>query len=594
MLAASFLPAVLPAQHFKAKLASTEVGKGMTFEVAFSLDSDEGMRFTPPRFGGLKVVSGPFENTSTTFVNGKVSAEKAWVYELRAEQTGQFTIGAAMVISGGRTLSTQPVTVRVVEPKTLRQVPSGADAKCFVSGELESTNAFVGQQLTWCIKVYTQTDVDGLDIIDLPNFDGFYAKEKRRFDTRVQQVNIKGRQYSVKTLHEEALFPQSTGSLTIGAAQVRLMLPEAGPFGMSIPRPVVMQTMPVTINVLETPAGAPEGFAGAVGQYTWEVTADSLNVSTDGAVTVKITIKGNGDGKRFASPTLRLGAGLETFDPRVVEEEEYETVDELMHRRALEYVILPQVPGVYPFEPTFSYYDPDSNAYKTLRVPRLDSLRVVAGKNYKPSAAGRDSADAQIVYPHASDGSSHGFWGNLWIWILAALSFFGALLFWFLRRNRAKWQFSTQHSGLPKDVAANRQRPTAPETKHVKKDVTASTPPHVAAAVQPRSNTATHAKHLENARQALAAAQPKLFYSEIQKALEAALVQGLGLSKSEIQLENILQSLSARHAPAPLTQNVLSLWQTCEQALFAGQVHAAQMEPTLRLAVTTTAELARM
>ena len=131
----------------------------------------------------------------------------------------------------GKTLNTKTLTIQVIAPRTGKgatSVPPGNDDQIFITGELDRETAYPGQQVTWRIRLYTQLSVEGADLIELPDFNGFYSKEKRRFDTRVQYQTEGGKKYAVKTLHEEALFPQEPKELTIGAAKVRAAVESEG------------------------------------------------------------------------------------------------------------------------------------------------------------------------------------------------------------------------------------------------------------------------------------------------------------------------------------------------------------------------------
>ena len=55
--------------------------------------------------------------------------------------------------------------------------------------------------------------------------------------------------------------------------------------------------------------------------------------------------------------------------------------------------------------------------------------------------------------------------------------------------------------------------------------------------------------------------------------------------------ENVRKVLMERNVSSGTIQNLLSVWQTCEQALFAGQTQGAQMENTWRAAEAVVQEL---
>ncbi|MBL7775220.1 MAG: protein BatD, partial [Saprospiraceae bacterium] len=335
----AFLPEKTGAQGtatFEATGPTREIPEGTRFEVAFSLKNISAKRFIPPDFTGFKVTGGPSELRGAGFINGKSYSHQTWTYELEAGPPGSYTIGSAMVQTASQTLRTQPLVIRVgkAPPARTKPAPGSPDDRLFISAEPDRETAWLGQQVLLRIKLYTQVGISNYDILDLPDFEGFYAQERRRFDTRTQYQTIKGKRYAVRILYETALYPQQTGALLIGPAQVRLGVEEPGALSALLGgKPVVAQSQPFKLQVKALPDPVPPNFSGGVGAYQWQVSADKQNLTTDDALTLTIRLEGNGDARRFVNPQLALPAGLEGFDPKVREEEEYETGEQFVHGR---------------------------------------------------------------------------------------------------------------------------------------------------------------------------------------------------------------------------------------------------------------------
>lgn len=560
---------VAMAQNFEAKVASPEVTEGSIFEVEFSLDSDEGRRFTPPAFGALKVLSGPNMVNAASFINGRASVRTSWNFELEATRIGTFTIGPASITVNGKTLKSNPLEIKVVAARQGKGLPKNANENLFLTSEFDKKTVFPGQQVTWRIKVYTQVSLEGADIVELPDFGGFYSREKRRFDTRIEYQTINKKKYAVKTLHEEALFPQQSGSMRLGPAKVRLLVDQGGAMGAFLgPRAVLMTTEPVGLEVKPLPEPIPQQFSGAVGRYEWTVSVDSAKVTTDDAITVTIQMKGNGDGKRVSAPTLNLPETMEVFAPRIASEEEYETVDQIQHRKIFEYVVLPHEPGAYNLAPQFVFFDPDSLRYRTLAAPALDSLRITAGKNYQPLSAA-DTAAQTIAFDDQTPET--GFTDKLVSWLKSPLLWaiflipVAALAFFFYYKNQRPAATVLAGSGEVKK-AETQPHAAMPVVK---------SEPVPAPVVQEFTFSENHLKQL------MASGQTRAFYDEVFKTLKSSIASKTGVSAAQLTSELAIKLLNQRQANPAYIQSVLYIWQTCEQALFAGQPLSAQMESTL-------------
>lgn len=544
---------------FDAQGPDKEVPEGSRFEVSFTLKNATAQRFVPPDFKGLRVRSGPVEMRSAGFVNGKSYSHQSWVYELEAGPPGTYTIGQALVQTASRTLRSQPLVVRVgkAKPGKPKAPAAGSDDRVFVSGELSHESARVGQQVFYQLKLYTQVGISDYDILDLPQLEGFFSQERRRFDTRVQYQTLRGKKYAVRILYEMALFPQETGNLLIGPARVRLGVESrsGGLRGLLGATTALQQTQPVVLRVEPLPDPVPEQFSGGVGTYSWSVVADKSTLTTDDALTLTVTLEGNGDARRFANPRLALPEGLEGFEAKIREQEEYETGDQFVHARTLEYVVLPQEPGDYTLLPELTVFDPDSNRYRTLRPDSPVAFTVTPGPNYgkQPEPESPESA---------SQAPSVSLWDDLWrevhqwfsptvFWsILAGLTITGATLFFWQRRQR---------------------RPASPDTTQV-------------SPVREKPSRRQLRLRLQEVRTYMAQENPKVFYHELLKTLQAHLALLLGMEPVLLTPTVLAEQLTARGVPPQTRDALLRVWETCEKAVFAGQADAANMQSTWQAA----------
>ncbi len=561
---------------FEAAIDAKEVVVGLPFELTFTLKNAEGARFTAPNFSGFKT-GAVSEMRGMSFVNGRSSTSQTWSLELTASKPGSFSIGSATVVAGGRTLSTKPLTVKVLSvtasSKGKVNVPPGSDDKVFVAAEFDQKEAYPGQQISWRIRLYTQLSVEGYDIIALPGFEGFFSKEKIRYDKRVEYINLRGKKYAVRTLHEEALFPQEAGELSVGAARVSVGIEQPGTQGFLFgPKPVTLQTQPIVLSVKPLPQPPPAEFTGGVGSYEWEVKVDTTTLSTDDALTITVEVKGNGDTRRFAPPKIIVPPNCEIFEPRILEEEEYEGESGILHRKKFEYVVLPRDTGMLEISPVLAYFDTDSNGYSLLRAASIQ-FSVTAGKNYQSPNALQDTLPAE---PTVSQQPSLLEKAVSWLsspllWGILALPFLALGIFVLLRKRRPAL---AAEGFLPAEALVRTSTRTAP-------------PDSKAISQYPNFSIST----MESARQRFANAgrllkgnDPQEFYNELFKSLQAWLSARFGLQPAQMNDADVSAILLQRGAAPIRTQALLSVWHTCEQAIYGGQQQAEQMESTWQMA----------
>ncbi|MCI5080081.1 MAG: BatD family protein, partial [Saprospiraceae bacterium] len=355
---------------FEATTDAREVVENNSFSVVFTLRNAEGSGFRPPAFDGFRVLRGPNRSVSTQISNGVVRSEKSYTYTLLARGEGTYTIGPASILVNGKKLTTEPVQVKVVKGKegvekdlnqvTVRVIPSVVDA-------------VVGQQIIIDYKLYTTVNVDSYNVIEESDYQGFFAQDIKRFDSRVIREVEDGVQYVTKVLKRVALFPQQAGALTIEPMLIQIGIVEDDDparrrsmfFNRNIKRTAI-ETEPLTINVSSLPGDAPVTFSGAVGQYQVSSRLNRKMMTTDDVLSVRIAVQGNGDVKRIQPPELNLPEGFDAYDPKVKDESAYEINGEIVGKKEFEYLVLPKKPGTYNIAPAFTFYNPDSAKYVTI------------------------------------------------------------------------------------------------------------------------------------------------------------------------------------------------------------------------------------
>lgn len=532
---------------FEATADARRVLENSYFEVTFTLSNAQGGQFSPPSFENFLVVSGPSQAVSTSMINGQVSRTQAYSYTLKPRHTGTFTIGSASIKVNRTTLQTKPLTIEVVKG---RKGEPGAAEQVFIRAEPSTETAYVGQQILLDYKLYTTLDVESFNILEESGYQGFFAQDVRRFNGRVMREVINGVQYTTKVLKRIALFPQQTGQLSIEPMNVQLGVVKEGAkrsrsfFFTPEVRPYPVATETVNIEVLPLPAGAPESFTGAVGDYQIRPDLSSKTATTDDALTLILTVRGSGDIKRVEAPALDLPEGFEVYEPKAVEETNLELNASIEGKKVFEYLLLPKVPGDYEFTPKFTYFSPDSAKYVTL-ADQSFSLYVKQGTG-QPGRATASLNETEDIGPlmlsPVLTQTRTPFLGSALFWglLAAPLLLFGGLLGW--RRHRARQD----------DIDPNERR------------------------MQAARGVAQ--ERLSLAKSHLKAGDSRAFYDEVSKAILGYVGDKLQIPRSSMSKSSLRQRLQELDLDESLIETVMSIVQDCEMALFAGQADAGKME----------------
>ncbi|HXH28990.1 MAG TPA: BatD family protein, partial [Candidatus Polarisedimenticolia bacterium] len=348
---------------------------------------------TPPdlsRLSDFDIESGPNVSSRFQWINGKTSASRTYSYVLRPRRTGTLTIPSLGLLIQGRTYRTRPLQVEVRTgsasggvpspmtrpsgpgvPPPAPEPPRGIDVS--VRAEVDLPTAYVGQQVTARFLLDTRTEVLNLDLKESPTFPGFWAEDvKVPENLDMRRVQIRGENYIEYTLMKKALFPTSSGTLTIPPVTYQIQVRRRGQdplesFFFTPTETVVRKTAPITLTVLPLPReGRPEDFSGAVGRFNLSVSADRKDAQVNDAVGVKVRISGEGSLNAVTRSPLPEVSDFKQYDPKVSSTTTLQG-DRLRGEKTWDYVLIPLAPGGQAIPAvSFSYFDPQAREYRSV------------------------------------------------------------------------------------------------------------------------------------------------------------------------------------------------------------------------------------
>nr|AOE14301.1 BatD [uncultured bacterium] len=76
----------------KASVSKNKLGLNQRVRVEFSIDKQGGENFTPPNFTNFKVVGGPSQSVSQSWINGKVSFRQSYTYIIQPKKKENFLL----------------------------------------------------------------------------------------------------------------------------------------------------------------------------------------------------------------------------------------------------------------------------------------------------------------------------------------------------------------------------------------------------------------------------------------------------------------------------------------------------------------------
>ncbi|MBW6533594.1 MAG: BatD family protein [Mariniphaga sp.] len=388
--------------------APNAVEMGQQFRLTFTLnDRGSNLQLPPGLTSNFDVLMGPSTGQSTSIrtINGQTTTEVtySYTYILRAKSEGEFEIRPATIEADGKVMESNPLKIQVVptqsQQQTQRQTPSGGESQgsqsvdlggdnLFLRVVMSKQNVFRGEQIIATVKLYADPNIpiSGFDEVNLPTYEGFFTQDI----TIPNQINFtrevyNNRIYQVGVLKKTVLFPQQNGTITVNPFSMTLLVQQRvrprsffDDFfsGVQTVR-TTLTSSAVRVNVKDLPT-QPANYYGGVGNFNVTSELSAEDVTTNDAVTLKLTIRGNGNLRLIRNPELQLPSDFEVYDPRSTENIQV-TDNGVSGSKTVEYLFQPRFEGNYtiPSIP-FTFFNPATGSYET-RSTREYTLHVEKG-----------------------------------------------------------------------------------------------------------------------------------------------------------------------------------------------------------------------
>lgn len=563
------------------------VGLHERFRVSFVVSSDKPSDFVPPTFQGVNFLGGPSQSrtSSTNIVNGKrtSSGSTTFTYWLQSLTTGTITIAPAQIKVGGKVYTTKRTTIRVEKDPSMSaraqnnpsarqraQQPAPTvkvidDKAVFVRAIPSKTKVVKGEEIVISYKIYTLVPISEYQVDKFPSSQGFWVEELSSQPTpQLEREIIDGKAYQTATLRQVLVYPQKSGTLHIQPMGLEVVahlqtgvsrrqrVSTGDPFFDAFfndpffagATPIFekvnkkLKTNALTIEVEDLPKSSSD-FSGAVGRFELSSSIDTSFSRTNEAITLTYTISGKGNLSLIDALDLTLPDEFEFYDPNITDNLT-KTPAGQSGSRTFQYVIIPRVEGNYTIPALeFTYFDPVSREYKTLRSDEY-KLNIKKGKNdngFAQQMSEREKYRNMDIKDFAPSGKGRSFvllapFSSPWLYVVIA-----ALVAALLVSIRLKEKQLAQRADV---VSTKLRRAGRVAAKRLKKA----------------------AKYLENG-------DSEAFATEIGQALWAYMSDKFKIPTTRLSLENIERTLRESNLEQEVLDYALETLSECEYVRFS-------------------------
>jgi hypothetical protein len=363
----------------KAKVSKNKLGVNQRLRIEFSIDKQGGDNFSPPKFTNFKVVGGPSQSVSQSWINGKVTFSQSYTYIIQPKRKGAFSIASASIKIGGKFIKSEPVKVIVLDAIEIPKNPNDpnyvAQQNIHLVAEISKANPYVGEGIYVEYRLYVSENVSVYDtsISEAPKYNGFWNQDIKVNGFLVKMGKYNGENYRYIVLQKALLIPTKTGKLSIDPMRMDIVIGvpsgRADFFGNAITKNI-RREFASTKKIIRPKSlpleGKPANFAGAVGDFNFSVALSKDILKANETSQVQVKISGKGNLKLFELPTVETPAELEMYQP---ERKERVRVNASGLSGAVTdtYTVVPLYKGKYKIPSiSFSYFNPKEKKYKTI------------------------------------------------------------------------------------------------------------------------------------------------------------------------------------------------------------------------------------
>ena len=376
-------------------VSKNKLGLNQRLRVEFSINKQGADNFTPPKFSNFKVIQGPSQSVSQSWINGKVSFSQSYTYIIKPKRKGELIIEPASIDINGGTINSKMMKIIVLDPVEIPDNPNDpnyiAEQNIHLVAEISKSSPYVGEGIYVEYRLYVSENVSVYDtsVTEAPQYNGFWNQEIKIDGFPVKMGKYNGENYRYIVLQKALLIPTKSGRLAIDPMKMDIVIGvptgRADFFGNVMTKNIKKEFSSAKKVIIpkDLPLeGKPEDFTGAVGNFDFEVTLSKDALKANESSQIKVAVSGKGNLKLFELPTVETPAELEKYQPERKENVKVAT-NGLSGSVTDTYTVVPQYKGKYKIPSVnFSFFDPNTKKYNTISTEDL-YVNVLEGKEIK-------------------------------------------------------------------------------------------------------------------------------------------------------------------------------------------------------------------
>lgn len=376
---------------------------GSTFHISIHAVNTPGEMEVDNYPPGVKVV---YKSLSQQTINGETDTQLIWT--CKGVTPGKYSFGPVSVggkksnkisyqvvpASGGSKppspSNNNNTNASVYDPNSGPLFVGKGNEEMFLKAYVNKTTAYEQEAIEYTVKLYTTYgDINFMGAVAAPKFEGFVVEESSDRSTSFVFEDYNGKSYKTAVIAKYIIFPQKAGRLkVIGntytvSTDARQYYHDPYYQTITVKRPVQLNVTPndVIIDVKELPTPVPDNFMGGVGKFRLSSSMPTTHLTTNSAAQYIISIQGEGNIKYLKLPELApyFPNSFELYTPEISVDAAVEE-GTVKGTAKFDYSVVAKETGEFRIPSiSFTYFDPDTEEYKTLKTDEK-TVEVASGQ----------------------------------------------------------------------------------------------------------------------------------------------------------------------------------------------------------------------
>lgn len=330
----------------------------------------------PPTTPVIKSVSVNYAGT-TTYIDSQRNLGYAFIYKLTPVKVGNYTIPTIDVSTASGIIQTNPISFTVHSSDKLLSFPTGVQNQQIKAIWFpEKTSLYPGEQCSVVLNLYIPKTIRIVnssypDPVKTNCLAWRFSLPSRTNSGEVSLNNISHRVVTYST----TLSGIKPGTATLGPSKLTLhqrsvvMNPRRG--YTTKDTPINLELPAIHFDIKPLPAGAPQDFHGAVGDFKINAYAEKTTLTQDEPTEVILRIAGSGNLTTIKAPVLNSDSWKIIDTSKVTRGEERRlTTGMVTFRQLIRPAPNQALPNSIP-EYSFSYFNPEKEIYQTVTTAAI-------------------------------------------------------------------------------------------------------------------------------------------------------------------------------------------------------------------------------